>query len=44
MANIGFDIYQTIDLFEKFYVEETDFDRKEWVAVIESAYKTVNNG
>lgn len=43
MANQGFDIHQTIELFNKFYVEEMDFNREEWINCIESAFRTVNN-
>lgn len=40
MSNIGFDIGQTVDIFGKFYIEESDFNRKEWISTVESAYKT----
>jgi len=43
MANEGFDLFNTISLFDQFFTEESDFNRKEWESVIESAYKTVKN-
>lgn len=43
MAKIGFDIVQIIELFEKFYIEENDFKREEWISCIESACKVVMN-
>ena len=43
MAKVGFDIVQTIGIFDPFYIEENDFKREEWVSCIESAYKRVMN-
>lgn len=42
MAKIGFDVCQIVNYFDRFYIEESDFDRKEWTNTIESAYKKVN--